>query len=64
MALFLEDWEIVLNFLGLFFFSYTEKFDKVMLDDVVVCVSDLPDAEVIVLCNLVLRFHQFKSCSR
>jgi hypothetical protein len=30
-------------------FSYTEKFDKVTLDEVVVCVSDLPDAEVLVI---------------
>ena len=29
--------------------SYTEKFDKVTLDDVVVRVSDLPDAEVVIL---------------
>jgi hypothetical protein len=35
--------------LGLF--SYTEKFDKVALDDVVVRVSDIPDAEVLVICS-------------
>jgi hypothetical protein len=35
--------------LGLF--SYTEKFHKVPLDDVVVRVSDLPDAEVLVMCS-------------
>jgi hypothetical protein len=34
-------------------FSYTEKFDKVLLDNAVVCVSDLPVAEVIIfaLCS-------------
>lgn len=30
-------------------FSYTEKFDKVTLDNAVVRVSDLPDAEVLIL---------------
>ena len=33
--------------------SYTEKFDKVTLDDVVVRVSDLPDAEVVIVVILL-----------
>lgn len=37
------------KFSGFGLFSYTEKFDRVTLDDVVVRVSDLPDAEVVIL---------------
>jgi hypothetical protein len=39
-------------------FSYTEKFDKVLLDNAVVRVSDLPVAEVLIfaLWNQVLQF--------
>jgi hypothetical protein len=40
-------------FAVLHMFSYTEKFDKVLLDNAVVPVSDLPVAEVIIFasCN-------------
>lgn len=54
VGLFLDEWEVMLIcFSGFGFSSYTEKFDKVMLHDVVMRVSDLPDAEVIAMLSAI-----------